>query len=148
MKPTSTLSLIAALSLTSVAFAQSAGMGGMGGMDMQDKQGKDCMAMKDMDMKGMDAQKCRDMMKGMDSKSAAKATVPMSHETQAVVKGVDAANGKVTLAHEPVKSLGWPAMTMGFVVKDKALFDKLPFGKRVHVEFAKEASNYVVTSVK
>ena len=145
MKPTSTLSLIAALSLTRVAFAQSAGMGGMGGMDMQDKQdkqGKDCMAMKDME-----AQKCRDMMKGMDSKSAAKATVPMSHETQAVVKGVDAANGKVTLAHEPVKSLGWPAMTMGFVVKDKALFDKLAVGKKVQVEFAKEASNYVVTSV-
>ena len=143
MKPTSTLSLIAALSLTSVAFAQSAGMGGMGGMDMQDKQGKDCMAMKDME-----AQKCRDMMKGMDSKSAAKATVPMSHETQAVVKGVDAANGKVTLAHEPVKSLGWPAMTMGFVVKDKALFDKRPVGKRGHFEFANEASNDVVTSVK
>ena len=145
MKPLSTLSLIAALSLASAAFAQTTGMDSM---DMKDKQGKNCMAMKDMDMKGMDAQKCRDMMKGMDSKSAAKATVPMSHETQAVVKGVDAANGKVTLAHEPVKSLGWPAMTMGFVVKDKALFDKLPFGKRVHVEFAKEASNYVVTSVK
>ena len=72
----------------------------------------------------------------------------MSHATDAVVKGVDAPNGKVMLAHEPVTSLGWPAMTMGFVVKDKALFDKLPVGKRVHVEFAKEASNYVVTSVK
>ena len=144
MKPLSTLSLIAALSLASAAFAQTTGMDSM---DMKDKQGKNCMAMKDIDMKAMDAQKCKDMMKGMGSKPAAKAA-PMSHATDAVVKGVDAPNGGVTLAHEPVKSLGWPAMTMGFVVKDKALFDKLPVGKRVHVEFANEASNYVVTSVK
>ena len=144
MKSTSTLSLIAALSLTSVAFAQSAGMGGM---EMKDKPGKDCMAMKDMDMKGMDAQQCKDMINGMGGKPAAKSAMPISHETDAVVKGVDAQSGKVTLAHEPVKSLGWPAMTMGFVVKDKALFDKLAVGKKVKVEFAKEASNYVVTSV-
>ena len=144
MKPLSTLSLIAALSLASAAFAQTTGMDSM---DMKDKQGKNCMAMKDMDMKAMDAQKCKDMMKGMGSKPAAKAA-PMSHATDAVVKGVDVPNGRMTLAHEPVKSLGWPAMTMGFVVKDKALFDRLPVGKRVHVEFANEASNYVVTSVK
>ena len=144
MKPVSTLSLIAALSLASAAFAQTAGMDSM---DMKDKQGKNCMAMKDMDMKAMDAQKCKDMKKGMGSKPAAKAA-PMSHATDAVVKGVDAPNGWVTLAHEPVKSLGWPAMTMGFVVKDKALFDKRPVGKRGHFEFANEASNDVVTSVK
>jgi Cu(I)/Ag(I) efflux system protein CusF len=47
----------------------------------------------------------------------------------AVVKGVDAANGKVRLAHEPVKSLNWPAMIMGFSVRDPALFDKLAVGK-------------------
>ena len=144
MKPLSTLSLIAALSLASAAFAQTTGMDSM---DMKDKQGKNCMAMKNIDMKAMDAQKCKDMMKGMGSKPAAKAA-PMSHATDAVVKGVDAPNGRLTLAHEPVKSLGWPAMTMGFVVKDKALFGKLPVGKLVHVEFANEASNYVVTSVK
>ncbi len=55
MKLTSTVSLIAALSLATAAFAQSAGMGGM---DMKDKESKGgCMDMKGMDMKGMDAQK-------------------------------------------------------------------------------------------
>jgi Cu(I)/Ag(I) efflux system protein CusF len=46
-----------------------------------------------------------------------------THKTTAVVKSVDTANGKVKLAHEPVKSLNWPAMTMNFSVKDPALFD-------------------------
>jgi Cu/Ag efflux protein CusF len=99
-----------------------------------------------MDMKDMDPQTCQEMMKGMDKKQSngAKAT---THKADAVVKDVDAANGKVTLAHEPVKSLGWPAMSMAFAVKDKTLLDKLAVGKKVHVEFNKQGDDYVVTAV-
>lgn len=43
-------------------------------------------------------------------------------------------------------SLNWPAMTMGFAVKDKALLDKLAMGKKV--EFVKEGKGYTVTGVK
>ena len=70
------------------------------------------------------------------------------HKTSAVVKSVDTASGKVKLAHEPVKSLNWPAMTMNFSVKDPALFDKLPVGKKVEVEFVQQGSVSVVTAVK
>lgn len=70
-----------------------------------------------------------------------------TYKTTAIVKEVDAVNGKVKLAHEPVKSLNWPAMTMKFSVKDKdkALFDKLPIGKKVEVEFVQQGPDYVVT---
>lgn len=64
------------------------------------------------------------------------------------MKEVNAANGKVTLDHEAVKSLNWPAMTMGFKVKDKALFDKLTVGKKVNVELKQQGPDYVVTAVK
>jgi Cu(I)/Ag(I) efflux system protein CusF len=121
MKTIPTLSLLLALSVSGAAVAQSGDMGGM----------KD----KGMDMKSMD-------MKGD------KASKDAIHETSAVVKKADPEKGKVTLAHEPVPSLSWPAMTMAFQVKDKALFDKLNAGKKVDVEFVKEGSNYVVTSVK
>src|SRR5256885_12223219 len=77
------------------------------------------------------------MMKGMDAKGTAKSA---AHEADAVVKEFDAVQGKVTLAHGPVKSLGWPAMTMAFGVKDKALYDKLAVGAKVHVGFKKERS--------
>jgi Cu/Ag efflux protein CusF len=97
--------------------------------------------MKGMDMKNMDAQKCKDMLASRDANMT-------SYKATAVVKEVDVANGKVMLAHEPVKSLNWPAMTMGFAVKDKTLLDKLAVGKRVNVEFRKEGTDYVVISVK
>ena len=145
MKLVSTATLIAALSFSAITFAQS---GDMGGMKMEGKGMQNCMdmkGMKGMDMKDMDAKKCQDMMKGMDAKGTAKSA---AHEADAVVKEFDAVQGKVTLAHGPVKSLGWPAMTMAFGVKDKALFGKLAVGAKVHVGFKKEGDNYVVTSVK
>lgn len=148
MKFVSSATLIAALSVSAAAFAQT---GDMGSMKMQDKDMKNCMDMKDMkgmDMQGMDANKCNEMMKGMNKKATSKAASSTSHEANAVVKSIDAAQAKVTLAHGPVKSLGWPAMTMEFAVKDKALFDKLAVGSKVHVEFEKAGDGYVVTSVK
>ena len=124
MKRFTALSIAMALSISSFAFAES---GHMKGMDMH--KGKQ------MDMHG-------DMKGKTDAKKADK------HETTGIVKSVDRSNGKVTLAHEPVKSLKWPAMTMGFAVKDKALFDKLKEGEKVNVEFVQEGSKYIVTGVK
>jgi Cu/Ag efflux protein CusF len=64
------------------------------------------------------------------------------------VKALDSTQGKVTLAHQAVKSLNWPAMTMRFSVWDKALLDKLAVGKKVDVEFTQQGSDNVITSVK
>ena len=71
-----------------------------------------------------------------------------THHAVGVVKAVDQTKGAVTFAHEPVKSLSWPSMTMSFQVKDKALLDKLPLGKKVSFEFVQQGNNYVVTAVK
>jgi Cu/Ag efflux protein CusF len=143
MKRTATLSLILALFTSSLALAQS---DGMKNMEKKDMGMQNSMDMKDM--KGMDAQKCKDMMNGKGGKHPTKDAKAMTHKAVAVVKEVDAANGKVTLAHEAVKSLNWPPMTMGFTVKDKMLLDKLTVDKKVNVEFKKEGSDYVVTAVK
>ncbi|KGH19333.1 copper-binding protein [Comamonas thiooxydans] len=140
MKIVSTATLLAALSFSAATFAQS---GDMGNMKMEGKGMQNCM-----DMKGMDAKNCQDMMKGMDAKGTAKPAKSMAHDADAVVKEFDVTQGKVTLAHGPVKSLGWPAMTMTFGVKDKTLFDKLSVGTKVHVGFKKEGDEYIVTSVK
>ena len=58
------------------------------------------------------------------------------------------ANGKVTIKHDPVPSLKWPGMTMGFVVKDKAVADKLKPGAKIEFQFVQDGRDYVVTSVK
>jgi len=71
-----------------------------------------------------------------------------AHPATGVVKSVDRAKSTVTLAHDPVKSLNWPAMTMPFTVTDKALLEKLQPGKKVQFEFVQQGKDYVITNVK
>jgi len=54
----------------------------------------------------------------------------------------------VTLAHEPVGTLNWPSMTMGFMVMDKALLEKLSVGKTVDFDFVQSGKGYAITSVR
>ncbi|AAZ97285.1 conserved hypothetical protein [Thiobacillus denitrificans ATCC 25259] len=94
----------------------------------------------------MAQQKTMDDMKSMPmGKPAAGQTV---HMAKGKVTKVDAAGGVVTLAHAPVKSLNWPAMTMGFQVEDKMVLDKLTVGKTVDFEFAQTDKGYVIIKVK
>jgi len=71
-----------------------------------------------------------------------------THKATGVVKRVDRDKGAVTLAHDPVASLKWPAMTMSFLVKDKTTLDKLPAGGKVEFEFVQQGKDYVITGVK
>ena len=125
MKRLVALSVVLAVSAAAapVSRAQS---GGMKGMDM-----------KDMD-KGMD-------MKGMQSDKKAQDKV---HKGAGTVTKIDSAGGKVTIAHGPIPGMKWPAMTMTFAVKDKALLGKLSPEKKVEFEFVQQGSDYVITSAK
>jgi len=145
MKTAATLTTLLALSVSSLALAQTgaSNSGMMPGMPMQK-----CVDMQGMDMKGMSAQDCKDMMQNMNDKHAAKTTQNANHQATGIVKAIDPAKGTVTLAHEPVASLRWPAMTMRFTVKDKALFDKLVVDKKVDFEFKQQGKDYVLTAVQ
>ena len=87
-------------------------------------------------------------MKDMDMKPNASAAEHQMHEAKGTVKRVDAKAGTVTIAHEPVASMKWPAMTMTFIVKDKALLQKLAAGKQVHFEFVKKDDQHLITAVR
>ena len=119
MKPISILSLLLTLAASGAALAQGSGM-------------------KNMDMKNMP----------MDNTSSGATAKVATHQATGVVKAVDTTKGTVTLAHGPVKSLNWPAMTMTFIVKDKMFFEKLAVDKKATIDFAKQGTDYVVTSVK
>jgi Cu(I)/Ag(I) efflux system protein CusF len=118
MKPVFLIALL-------LAFASSAGAqsGGMKGMDM-----------KDMDMKGMD---------GGGKKSQSK-----SHHAIGTVKSVDPSKGTVTLDHEPVASMNWPAMTMTFKAKDKKMLEGVKPGQKLEVDFEKHGKDHIITKVK
>ena len=70
------------------------------------------------------------------------------HKGNGVVTNVDRAAGKLTLKHDPIKSLNWPAMTMAFAVKDKAMLDKVAKDKKVEFEFMQQGQQFVITSIK
>jgi Cu(I)/Ag(I) efflux system protein CusF len=88
-------------------------------------------------------------MKGMDMKDMPmKQGETKTHKGTGVVKSVDPKKLGVTLEHGPIASLNWPAMTMGFVVKDKALLEKMKPGAKVEFEMVQQGSTYIITSVK
>ena len=82
--------------------------------------------------------------------AASGATVAQSpHPATGVVKKVDATKGTVTLAHDPVKSLNWPAMTMDFHVRDKASLATLKPGQKIEFELIEEKKgSYVISRIK
>ncbi len=79
---------------------------------------------------------------------AASASADQAYSGVGIVRRVDAAQGKVTLQHEPIESLGWPAMTMAFHVKDGHLLAGLEPGRKVHFAFVQQGSQYVITSIE
>jgi len=66
-----------------------------------------------------------------------KAEAQKSYAARGEVVAVDKMGGKVTLKHEAVAELKWPAMTMFFAVADKAQLDALDVGTRVEFRFVK-----------
>ena len=54
------------------------------------------------------------------------------------VTAVDPAAGKVELDHGPIAAMQWPAMTMGFVVKDKGVLSGLKPGDAVEFELRRQ----------
>jgi Cu(I)/Ag(I) efflux system protein CusF len=51
--------------------------------------------------------------------------------TSGEVRKIDKEAGKITIRHGEIKHLDMPAMTMVFVVRDRALLDKTTVGARI-----------------
>ena len=52
-------------------------------------------------------------------------------EIVGVIKAIDPAAGRVTIAYEPVEALDWPAGTMPFAVSKPALLEGVTVGEKV-----------------
>lgn len=68
------------------------------------------------------------------------------HRGKGKVESIDA--HEITLSHEPVASLQWPAMTMGFKVPDGGVSKELDVGDTVQFEFVEAGDGaYKLTSI-
>jgi len=87
------------------------------------------------------------MMSAMAGPGAASAAA-LPHAAVGIVRDVDPAQGTVTIAHDPVESLSWPAMTMAFQLRDRSAAAPLAPGARVAFVFVEERGRYVITAIK
>ena len=72
----------------------------------------------------------------------------VGHRGEGTIRTLDATGGKVSIAHGPVASLGWPAMTMDFKVAHAALLNGVQPGSEIAFEFVERApGDWVVTRI-
>lgn len=86
----------------------------------------------------------------MEKPSDAAAEKAQTHQGVGVVKSVDAAKGTITLSHDAVPSIKWPAMTMPFKA-GKDLITQVKPGDRVNFEFVAkgmDASIMAISKIK
>lgn len=72
---------------------------------------------------------------GVEAKQAAPAAKGSSHQAEGKLDAIDAKAGTVSIAHGPVASLKWPAMTMDFMLANSALIGTLKPGATVAFTF-------------
>ena len=82
------------------------------------------------------------------SHDAHKADGAAADMTDGEVRKVDVDEGKVTLKHADIKNLDMPAMTMVFVVKDKAMLSGVKTGDKVKFKAVSEAGKYTITEMQ
>jgi Cu/Ag efflux protein CusF len=68
--------------------------------------------------------------------------------TEAEVRQIDKAAGKITLKHGEIRNLEMPAMTMAFAVKDPAMLEQVKVGDKVKFAAEKVGRAYTVTVIQ
>jgi len=61
---------------------------------------------------------------------------------------IDPAAGKISLSHDPIPALGWPAMQMDFTLAHGVTTQGLASGDRVRFTLEKRAGGYLITAIR
>jgi Cu(I)/Ag(I) efflux system protein CusF len=65
-----------------------------------------------------------------------------------VITAIDTKENILTLDHEAIPAINWPAMKMGFKVADPSLLNGLTVGDKVDFELKTESENQIIVAVK
>ncbi len=80
-----------------------------------------------------------------EAKTSSGAVKPVTGK--GVVKAIDSKAGKITLQHEAIKALGWPAMTMGFSLMGNLDISALKPGEKVTFQLMKMGDDYMISAI-
>ena len=76
------------------------------------------------------------------------ATAGAGNLTDGEVRKIDLEAGKLTLKHADIKSLDMPPMTMVFVVKDKAMLERLKTSDKVRFKAINDGGKFTLTEIQ
>lgn len=148
--------LLGAILMAAIAPAFAQTTSGTQGMQMgQDKQAMP-MHQNGSDMKMM--MNCMQMGKGMKDKNMKSGQgmpmgkdMPCANQTArgtGVVEAVDTAKGTVTIKHQAIASIHWPAMTMTFKVDPPGLLKDVKVGEKINFTMHPAGKDSTVTAIE
>jgi len=88
-----------------------------------------------------------DDMPAMSGNAGAADAKSQTASARGRVAAVDAGQHKVTLDHEPIPAIGWPAMQMEFTPAKSVDLAKVKPGSKVHFTLSGSKGNYTVQSI-
>jgi Cu(I)/Ag(I) efflux system protein CusF len=80
--------------------------------------------------------------------SEKKQTQSQIFSSTGIIKTIDTANKKVTIEHEPIAELQWPAMTMRFTFADDSLINGLAEGDNVKFGFVQLGTTSLLRTIE
>ena len=80
--------------------------------------------------------------------SSAAAPVIKSGTGPGLVKSVDLKAGTVTIAHDPIPSIGWPAMTMTFPVAEPSSLNGVKAGSTISFDVTVTDNAPMITGLR
>lgn len=70
------------------------------------------------------------------------------YTAKGTVVEIDTAGKKITIAHDPIPALNWPAMTMRFAVEQPALLSGLKAGDAISFDFRNRGKESILLDVE
>ncbi|HXD38279.1 MAG TPA: copper-binding protein [Rhodanobacter sp.] len=89
----------------------------------------------------------RQMDPNMPGMAGTQATKPTEAQGVGIVKAIDATKGTITLQHQAITAIGWPAMTMTFKVDPPTLLTKVKVGEQVRFTLHPAGMASTVTAI-
>jgi Cu(I)/Ag(I) efflux system membrane fusion protein len=77
-----------------------------------------------------------------------KTPATIGHQAQGILEAINA-DGTVSITHEPIKSLGWPGMTMDFALTNSSLLAGIKPGSKITFELVeRKPDEWVIAKLK
>ncbi len=87
-------------------------------------------------------------MEQMSKSKDVSASASASASAVGVITAIDTKENLITINHEAISAIHWPAMTMAFKVADPGLLNDLNVGQQIKFDLKSENGNFIVTTIK